>query len=227
MKLSPRLASASTGLWSSISATQLFVAVMLSFPAFLFQKKLGILAVQATIFFLLALSRRLKIRLLPSLFMITGITFFALFSPQGQVLVRLGNFAITRGALESGLRRGISLAGMVFLSQLAVAPGIKLPGKIGNFVVKIFTLLDKLAKDPLIDSPQKSPGDKGKWKFETIKNLVPLLDQRLYQVYWNWCTYEDTGEKIPTEKKSNKNKVLGGVFVVLFPSLLYFFLFIK
>ena len=59
MKLPTSFARVCSRFWSwLISPSLLFASAMLSFPAFLFQKKLVVLAVEALIFFLLALSRR-------------------------------------------------------------------------------------------------------------------------------------------------------------------------
>lgn len=222
MKLPPSLASVCSRFWKwLISPSLLFVTVMVSFPAFLFQKKLLILAVEAFVFFLLALSRRGKLRLLPSILMIAGITFFALFSPHGQVLARWGRFSVTTGALEAGLIRGLSLAGMVFLSQLALSPQLHLPGKLGSFVVDIFGLLDKLTQQRLVFSKDK--------KFVGIKELMSTLDKHLYQVYWN-----EGGEGLVLEQKqvaeiqlSEKNITVRGIVAAsLFSGILYFLLFV-
>ena len=156
MKLPSSFAGACSRFWSwLISPSLLFASVMVSFPAFLFQKKLMVLLVEAVVFFLLAVTRRGKLRLLPSILMIAGITFFALFSPHGQVLARWGKFSVTSGALEAGLIRGLTLAGMVFLSQLAVSPQLHLPGKLGGFVVDMFSLLDKLTQQRLVLRKEK------------------------------------------------------------------------
>ena len=100
-----------------------------------------ILLLEATLFFLLALTRRGKLRLFPTVIMILIVVFFSLLSPYGKILLRIGGdkgFAITFGALESGLRRGIRLAGMVFLSQLIISSKISLPGELGKFAILIF-----------------------------------------------------------------------------------------
>ena len=178
MKLPRRLAASCHRFWSwLISPSLLFAAVMLAFPAFLFQKNVMVLVGEATAFFFLALSRRGKLRLLPSLLMIAGITFFSLFSPHGQVVARLGTLAITTGALETGLRRGVTLAGMVFLSQLAVSPQVGLPGRVGAFVVDMFGVLEQLVgkQQEFRQALRKKDGAGG---------VMAALDQRLYQVYW-------------------------------------------
>ena len=222
MKLPSALASICSRFWKwLISPSLLFVTVMVSFPAFLFQKKLMVLVAEAFVFFLLALTRRGKLRLLPSILMIAGITFFALFSPHGQVLARWGRFSVTTGALEAGLIRGLSLAGMVFLSQLALSPQLHLPGKLGSFVVDMFGLLDNLTKEGLVFSKDK--------KFVGIKELMSILDEHLYQVYWS-----DGQEGKALEQKqvakiplSEKNITVRGIIVAgLFSGILYFLLFV-
>lgn len=178
MKLPRRLAASCHRFWSwLISPSLLFAAVMLAFPAFLFQKNLTVLAGEAAAFFFLALTRRGKLRLLPSLLMIAGITFFSLLSPHGQVVARWGTLAITTGALETGLRRGVTLAGMVFLSQLAVSPQVGLPGRVGAFVVDMFGVLEQLVgkQQEFRQALRKKDGAGG---------VMAALDQRLYQVYW-------------------------------------------
>ena len=178
MKLPQPLAELCHRFWSwLISPSLLFAAVMLAFPAFLFQKNLTVLAGEAAAFFFLALTRRGKLRLLPSLLMIAGITFFSLLSPHGQVVARWGTLTITTGALETGLRRGVTLAGMVFLSQLAVSPQVGLPGRVGAFVVDMFGVLDQLVgkQQEFRQALRKKDGAGG---------VMAALDQRLYQVYW-------------------------------------------
>lgn len=178
MKLPQPLAELCRRFWSwLISPSLLFAVVMLSFPAFLFQKNVMVLAGEAAAFFFLALTRRGKLRLLPSLLMIAGITFFSLLSPHGQVVARLGTLAITTGALEAGLRRGVTLAGMVFLSQLAVSPQVRLPGRLGAFVVDMFGVLDQLVG-------KQQEFRQALWKKDGAGGVVAALDQRLYQVYW-------------------------------------------
>lgn len=178
MKLPRRLAASCHRFWSwLISPSLLFAAVMLAFPAFLFQKNLTVLAGEAAAFFFLALTRRGKLRLLPSLLMIAGIIFFSLLSPHGQVVARWGTLAITTGALGAGLRRGVTLAGMVFLSQLAVSPQVRLPGRVGAFVVDMFGVLEQLVgkQQEFRQALRKKDGAGG---------VMAALDQRLYQVYW-------------------------------------------
>jgi hypothetical protein len=153
--------------------------------------------------------------------MIAGITFFALFSPHGQVLARWRRFSVTTGALEAGLTRGLTLAGMVFLSQLALSPQLHLPGKLGGFVVDMFGLLDRLTKERLTFKKDK--------KFVGIKRLMTSLDEHLYQVYWS-----EVQEGQALEQKQDPEiqlpertiTVQGIVVASLFSGILYFLLFV-
>ena len=222
MKLPTSFARVCSRFWSwLISPSFLFASVMVSFPAFLFQKKLVVLVAEVSVFFLLALSRRGKLRLLPSILMIAGITFFALFSPHGQVYARWGAFTITAGALEAGLSRGLTLAGMVFLSQLALSPQLHLPGKLGGFVVAMFSLLDKLTKERLSFSKEK--------KRARIKKLMSTLDAHLYQVYWNEGqedAVQDRAQATEAQQTEGKITVQGIVAASLFSGILYVLLFV-
>lgn len=217
MKLPPSLASACSKFWNwLISPSMLFVAVMVSFPAFLFQKNLLVLVIEATTFFVLALTRRGKLRLLPSLLMIFGIVFFALFSPHGQVVARLGSFTITKGALEAGLARGVTLAGMVFLSQLALSPNLSLPGRAGNFIVDMFSVLDKLASEPITFRENS----------KKLRGIFTFLDNRLYQVYWSG-EEEKNGKMDFVDEKEHSKRGLnfrGIIAASLLPVVLYLML---
>lgn len=207
MKLPRRLAASCHRFWSwLISPSLLFAAVMLAFPAFLFQKNLTVLAGEAAAFFFLALTRRGKLRLLPSLLMIAGITFFSLLSPHGQVVARWGTLAITTGALEAGLRRGVTLAGMVFLSQLAVSPQVGLPGRVGAFVVDMFGVLEQLVG-------KQQEFRQALWKKDGAGGVVAALDSRLYQVYWN--REEKEAESVQVADTGRRSLSVAGVIVGL------------
>ncbi len=224
MSLPPRLADVSRRFWGwLISPSLLFAAVVLSFPALLFQKNLAVLSGEAAAFFLLALAKRGRLRLLPSILMIVGITFFSLLSPHGQVLTRLGGLSITAGAVETGLARGVTLAGMLFLSQLAVSPQVRLPGRIGAFVVDVFYVLDGLAGSPLgIGVQDKKKGWQG--FAQTAKNLIFALDNRLYQVYWQRGQAGAGGKVADNGNHPAVRRVSwwrGVAFVVIWLSVLY------
>jgi len=58
--------------------------------------------------------------------------------------VEVGPFAITSGALENGLIRGITMVGMVFLSVASVRPELELPGRFGGLLGRTFYYFDSI-----------------------------------------------------------------------------------
>ena len=95
-------------------------------------------------FCMVAIKKRGNVKLLPSVFMTLGITFFALLTPSGKVLFAVGRFRVTYEALLLGLRKSAVIVGMVFLSQFAIDPRLALPGKAGAFLNKMFAVFDAL-----------------------------------------------------------------------------------
>jgi hypothetical protein len=122
----------------------LFIVSMCLFPVFLFLPGVYPVWSAAALFFLLTLCRRGKMKLLPSVIITAGIVFFALLSPYGKVLLQIGSFRITDGALTAGLHKSGILVGMVFLSQFAVSSQLHFPGRPGRFLSCMFGVFDQL-----------------------------------------------------------------------------------
>lgn len=120
------------------------------------------------LFFILASIKRKKVKILPSILVTLTVTFFALLSPYGKVLLTLGSFKITSDSLILGLRRSGILVGMVFLSQIIINPKIKLPGKLGKFLKQVFYWLEKLTEVRLKFKP---------------KMIIETLDNRLCEIW--------------------------------------------
>ncbi len=220
MKLPVRVARACARFWETrLSARVLFVSALCCFPAFLFQQNTVVLACEAAVFFVLALTKRGSVRLLPPILVVAGVAFFSLLSPYGKVLFRVGDFTVTAGALDGGLRRGLMLAGMVFLSQLAVSPRLMLPGKAGAFLSRMFSYLDEL-------SSVRVPFKRGQ--------VIEAIDARLCAVYDGTGIAEtdivsDTESAAVTDSPQAPEKSGGtkfaGAAAVLLPAVLYVLLF--
>ncbi len=170
MKLPEKIAATTVGWWhEKVSPAALFLFVLCAFVFFVFQRNLVVLFGMTFLFFVLALTRRGKVKVLPSVFMVLAVTLFSLLSPYGKVLFRVGSsFAITQGALSGGLRRGLVLAGMMFLSQLAISRDLSLPGRLGEFVSRVFVYLDELGKEKLNLRP---------------KMIISSIDEHLLKVF--------------------------------------------
>jgi heptaprenyl diphosphate synthase len=76
-----------------------------------------------------------------TLLVILGITAFNLLVPYGQVLASWGIFNITKGALMTGLRRAVTLEGLVMLSRAAIRRDLRLPGRFGALTGEAFRFL--------------------------------------------------------------------------------------
>ncbi len=88
-----------------------------------------------------------KISLLYFIFFIGSIAVFSLLAPQGQVFASLGLWDLTWGALEIGMVRGLSLAGMIFISLFSISPKLQLPGSLGSLMSRVFYYFHNLLRE--------------------------------------------------------------------------------
>ena len=127
------------------------------------------------IFFILACVRCRRVRVVPSLVIIISVTFFALLSPSGEVLLTLGRLKVTLDSLLLGLRRSGILVGMVFLSRALISPQnndsfLNHFGKAGNKLTEVFFWLNLLTEK----------------KFSFKKSLIiQQIDERLLEIWGN------------------------------------------
>jgi heptaprenyl diphosphate synthase len=80
------------------------------------------------------------------LFVILGTVLCNLAIPYGRVLTRLGPFAVTGGSLLTGLRKGITLEGLIVLSGVSVRSDLRLPGALGRLLGESFRLLGRISE---------------------------------------------------------------------------------
>ncbi|MDC7240203.1 MAG: hypothetical protein PQJ50_07580 [Spirochaetales bacterium] len=131
-----------------------------------------------------------KIRFMYFIILISSITFFHLLTPMGRILAVWGPLTITQGALATGVTKGLTLCGLVFLSLFSVTPSLKLPGKLGGLLARMFyyfeEILDgrkKISPANFIGSldtvlmelfPPERLGENNVKEVEAIKPSVPL-----------------------------------------------------
>lgn len=63
-----------------------------------------------------------------------GIVGANLLIPTGKVLIEIGAFPLTQGALERGLERALLLETLVFLSKASIQRDLAFPGKFGALI---------------------------------------------------------------------------------------------
>lgn len=121
-----------------------FFAGMMLMLLFLLFEPLIFRASMAGFFLILALLAGKKILWKNYIILIFFITFFNLLTPWGQVLYSLGPLNITRGALLSGLQKGITFTGLIFISLTSIKKGLKIPGKFGGLIGRVFYYFERI-----------------------------------------------------------------------------------
>jgi heptaprenyl diphosphate synthase len=121
-----------------------FLTGVIVIVCFLFQQNLWVRMGQVGVFALLAVLAGKRIRWGYFLIMVGSITLFNLLTPVGEVLARVGPLVITRGALTQGLVKAFAIPGLVFISLFAVRPDLKLPGRFGGLVARLFFYFERV-----------------------------------------------------------------------------------
>ncbi len=115
---------------------------------------------------ILVLSEKSRIHLVPVLIMSASIIVFNLMSPFGKVILTTPfNLPITEGALLLGIKKALTMEGMIFISRWMLKPGFRLPGKAGRLVSEAFLILAHLT---------------GSKKKLDPKNLIQSIDSIMY-----------------------------------------------
>jgi hypothetical protein len=193
-----------------------FAAVIACFPAFLLQKDARVLAAETVFFCLAALARRGSVRLLSHAVLIPCVAAFALLAPFGKVLFRVGDFPVTRGALDAGLRRALVLCGTVFMSQTAVSSRVDLPGKAGAFLARMFFALDVIAGENIAFGGE----GKGAKRFSPGA-FIDALDERLADGYEKVCAAGPGGAERGETSPRKSQTPLGWALALAVPSAMY------
>jgi uncharacterized membrane protein len=110
-----------------------------------FANDLRIQALITAIGGLLLIVDRSKIRPVPALMMTASVIAFNLLVPFGKILAEPFGVPITEGALVSGIKKALTVEGMLFVSRWMLSQGIRLPGKAGKIIADSFSILRDLA----------------------------------------------------------------------------------
>jgi heptaprenyl diphosphate synthase len=102
---------------------------------------------EVLLFGLLAVSAGKRIRWAYFAILICAITVFNLLSPWGEVLIQMGPFVVTRGALQVGVFKGLTITGMVFVSLFAVSRDLMIPGPFGRLLGRTFYYFERLSSE--------------------------------------------------------------------------------
>jgi len=128
----------------NISATLLFYGGIATLPAFLFQSDIIIRAAQVVLFGVLAVFAGKRLQWAYFLSVLATVTLFHLLVPSGAVLADPLGVPITAGALRTGLYKGLTIVGMVFLSLASVRADLRIPGQVGAILGKTFWSFEQI-----------------------------------------------------------------------------------
>lgn len=128
------------------SSSALFAAGLCAMPALLFNPSLAGRIIQFLLFWALVVLSGKKSGALTVLLVISGIVFFNLLFPYGEVLFSFGFLRISSGSLAAGLRRAVTLEGLFMLSRLTIRQDLRLPGGFGELLGESFRILALLTE---------------------------------------------------------------------------------
>jgi len=173
----------------------LLITSALILPAYLFQDELLLRIAQVLLFAGLSTVAGKKIKWLYFVVMVSSITFFNLLTPMGRVLVSAGPFAITEGALRNGVMKGLTIIGLVFISLFSIRPDLKLPGRLGGLLVRLFYYFERIVETK-------------RQKLEA-RRLIGSIDDILDSLYQPGMPQEPPAGRVAT------TTVVGGLFMVV------------
>ncbi len=151
-----------------LNAMHLFLTGALVLPAYLFQPLLAVRIVQVLLFAGLAHLAGKRIMWLYFAVTVFSIAFFNLLTPFGRVLVSIGPLTVTRGALEGGVMKGFTIVGLVFISLFSIRPDLRLPGRLGGLVARVFFYFERIIE--------------GKKRIQA-RRLIASIDDVLEELY--------------------------------------------
>jgi hypothetical protein len=117
---------------------------LLALPAILLQDNPFGVMLQAVYVIVLALIHGRKFRLLPNLILMLSVSSAHLLQPNGYLIVSIGSFPITLGALLLGLRKAFTLIALLYLSHYMVTGRPEFPGRLGKVISLQFYYFDKI-----------------------------------------------------------------------------------
>jgi heptaprenyl diphosphate synthase len=171
----------------NLSSLHLFIAGGLILVPYLFVEEIIVRASQVLVFGLLAWLVGKRIRWMYFIIIVSSITFFHVLSPLGRVLFDIGPITVTEGALRLGLLKGLTIAGLVFISLFSIRRDLELPGRFGGLIGKVFYYFERVIEGKkriraraIIDSVDEVleelfvPGTRGSEKPPQFVRTTPL-----------------------------------------------------
>lgn len=179
----------SSFVYTAVSSRIFFLSALVSLPAFLLLDSVIIKTILTLFYICFMLLLGKGFRLMPNVMVFLSITLLNLFSPIGKVLLSLGPFVITRGALDNGILKSVTFIGLIYLSRISVRRDLEFPGKLGALLSRTFFYFDMMASAWKKSGRDRNGGDAtSKGAGAAAKNdrkregLIERLDNLFYTV---------------------------------------------
>ncbi|MDR3138814.1 MAG: Gx transporter family protein [Treponema sp.] len=177
------------------SSRDLCITGLFMTTAFLCNPSTPLRCLQFLFFWFLAFLGGKKNNTPMTLAVILGIVFFNLLIPYGKVLAEAGPFRLTQGSLLSGIRKAVTLEGLIMLSRVSIRPDLRLPGRFGALLGESFRILEEILRRKGI---------------VTRKKFMEGLDQLMTELS---AEARGHGEKQPAPSPEPERKLPGLAFL--------------
>lgn len=195
---------------------RLFLGLMMV-PPLVLQEDIRLKLLHIGLVLLYSRSLSLRIRLLPGLLIVAAVTAAGLLNPLGEVFFSIAFFPLTLGALEQGLRRGLNLVGMVYISRCSISTALSLPGKGGRLLSRVLYYFEELTTLRVNTSLHK----RQKGLFSIIKERLLEIDELLFT--WSDGPSKGTLGKERDRKAPGRERLLYAPAFIFFQWVFYFF----
>jgi heptaprenyl diphosphate synthase len=181
------------------NARALFITGLIIMPALVFNPATPFRILQFFLFWFIAWLSGKKNNPVFTILVIAGIAAFNLIIPFGKVLFSVGQFKITEGALALGIRRAVTLEGLIMLSRFTIRPDLKIPGWFGELIGESFRVF---------------AGIMNRKHRVTGKNLIADIDRMMIELSGD-SRSDDSRTAPPASRTKPAGYVLLAVVVIL------------
>jgi heptaprenyl diphosphate synthase len=159
------------------SSRDLFIAGLIIMPALLFNPVPLFRVVQFLLFWFLAWLCGKRNNPLVTLLIVVFIVAFNLLIPYGREIYSIGNFKITMGALMEGIKRAVTLEGLIMLSRVTIRQDLRLPGSLGRLIGDSFRIFEEITERKGAIDRKNIAGSLDKLLIELSEDKAAVLAQ--------------------------------------------------
>ena len=204
----------------NFTPSHLFILQIVSLILFFSSSSIVLKSIQVFLFYILALLNSKRINIIYFIVTFFSIVFFNLMSYSGRVIYSIDifnivQFDITLGALKIGIKKGLNIIGMIFLSLFCIQADLNFSIPFSKYISRSFTYYKKI-----VDFKTKNKIKKDNLGKKNIILTINYIDSLLFSIFppENFLR----AENLKNEVKKTSN--LGFIFIFSFLSLNIIFL---